>query len=232
MNIKNHAPIVFGSVLTSLFTLLALSVNVSAQDAPDFLLGDLANEKNLTNEQRQEISDRISNYWSTMKEEANGNGTKFSTLVIEDMAKRKIIDEDAKQGFLSFIGKLPKSNVIPDPGNLTIPGPVPLPGNNTGILKDLDTSSAMLDEIANNNSDSQTVILMTDVFKKQVSGIKDVISGNVTDTGIVPFEDLSSVTPGEFGGAALCAGLTFLGGTPLTNAANFYNCLQTLEELR
>lgn len=163
-----YAPIAFGSVLASLFMLtFGLDVNVSAQDAPDYLLGNLTLDSHLTPEQVQEISDKITNYTGTMLKEANGNITKMNVLLIEDMAKRNIIDEEAKVGFLSFAASLPT-------GNLTTTG------NVTGILKDLNTSSSLLDEIAKNNSDSQTVTLMSEILKKRITDIGNVVSGNVT----------------------------------------------------
>jgi len=200
LNIGNYAPIVFGSVLASLFTLFALSVNVSAQDAPDYLLGNLTNEKNLTKEQRQEIIDKIANYTSTMKKAANGNQTKLNVLLIEDLAKRNIIDEEAKQDFFSVIVKTNKPPMEGLPG--TLPGTIP--GNTTDILKDLDASSALLDEIAVNNSDSQVVTLMTDIIKKHVTDIGTVVSGNVTDTGPVTIGDIGDFTYGEFARALTC----------------------------
>jgi hypothetical protein len=191
-------PIVFGSVLASLFTLFALSVNVSAQDAPDYLFGNLTFERNLTKEQSQEISDIARNYTSTMLKAANGNETKLNVLLIEDLAKRNIIDEEAKQGFLSFIANIPKSPMEGLPGTS--------PGNSIDFLKDLDASSALLDEIAKNNSDSQAVTMMTDILKKRVTDIGTVVSGN--GTNIVPFFE---VTPGQFGKAVVCASLATIG---------------------
>jgi hypothetical protein len=209
-SLRIYVPIVFGSVLASLFTLFALSVNVSAQDAPDYLFGNLTFERNLTKEQSQEISDIARNYTSTMLKAANGNETKLNVLLIEDLAKRNIIDEEAKQGFLSFIANIPKPPMegLPgtSPGNLTIPGNVTLPGNSIDFLKDLDASSALLDEIAKNNSDSQAVTMMTDILKKRVTDIGTVVSGN--GTNIVPFFE---VTPGQFGKAVVCASLATIG---------------------
>lgn len=49
-----YSTIIFGGVLASLFTLFfSLSGNVSAQDAPDYLLGNLALDSDLTPEQVQ-----------------------------------------------------------------------------------------------------------------------------------------------------------------------------------
>jgi hypothetical protein len=215
-NLRIYTPTVFGSVLASLFTLFTLSVNVSAQDAPDYLFGNLTFEKNLTKEQLQEIIDKGRNYTSTMLKAANGNETKLNVLLIEDLAKRNIINEEAKQGFLSFIANMPKPPMgsLPGtgPGNLTLPGNVTLPGNSIDFLKDLDANSVLLDEIAKNNSDSQTVTLMTDILKKKVTDIGIFVSGNGTDMGLPPVTISSFVTPGQFGKAVLCASLTTLGG--------------------
>lgn len=210
-----YAPVVVATLLVSLFTLFAASVNVSAQDAPDYLFGDLTFERNLTKEQSQEIIDIATNYSNTMLKEANGNITKLNVLLIEDLANRNIIDEEAKQGFLSFVANLPipPTETIPgtSPGNLTIPGNVTLPGNNTDFLKDLEASSTLLDGIAKNNSDSQVVTLMTSILKKKVTDIGTDISGNGTDTGLPPVP-IFDVTPGEFGKAVVCAMVTTIGG--------------------
>lgn len=247
-SIRIYSPIIFGSILVSLFALFALGGNVSAQNEPDYILGDLTNEKNLTKEKKQEIFDKIANYWNTMKKEANGNGTKLNVLIIEDMAKRKIIDDDAKQAFLSFIVGLPKPpmTTLPGiiPGNLTFPGPgnipgpgiipgnITFPGNNTEFIKGLDTSSAMLDAIAKNNSDSQTAVLMSDIFKKRITDIETFVSGNVTDTGPVTIEgEFNDVSAAEFGGAALCAAVFMLSPNTILNAVNGYNCVQNIKEL-
>ncbi|HTH23194.1 MAG TPA: hypothetical protein VL854_13330 [Nitrososphaeraceae archaeon] len=47
----------------------------------------------------------------------------------------------------------------------------------------------MLDDIANNSSDSQTVTLMTDILKRKVTDIGTLISGNGTNTGLVTISD-------------------------------------------
>ena len=204
-HLRIYTPIIVGSVLASLFTVFALSVNVSAQDAPDFLLGNLTLEQNPTKEQTQEAIDKVQNYTSTMLKAANGNQTKLDVLLIEDLAKRNIIDEDAKQGFLSFIAKIPKPSLDGLPGTI--------PGN----LTDLDASSALLDEIAKNNSDSQPVSLMTSILKKRVGDL-----GNGTD--VLPFSDDAEI----FGKAVVCAAMTVLGGNPLSSAANAYYCYQVM----
>lgn len=114
-----------------------------------------------------------------MLKEANGIITKMNVLLIEDMAKRNIINEEAKEGFLSFAASLPKPPMETVPG--TTPGNLTIPRNVTDILKDLDTSPALLDEIAKDNSDSQMVTLMSDILKKRITDIGNVVSGNVTD---------------------------------------------------
>lgn len=169
-----------------------------------------------------------------MRKEANGNGTKLNVLIIEDLAKRNIIDEEAKQGFLKLIATIPKPPMGTPPGfpGNTIPGNLTAPtipdDTSTDFLKNLDASSALLDDIAKNNSDSQTAVLMTDIFKKRISDIETFVSGNRTDTGIVPIED-NNVSPGEFGGAVLCASIFALG--PVMNAVNTYNCIENIREL-
>ena len=221
-SLQIYSPIVFGSVLASLFTLFILSVNVSAQDAPNYLFGNLGLESNLTREQLQELGDKITNYTSTMLKEANGNDTKLNVLLVEDLAKRNIIDEETKQGFLSFIANIPKPPMegLPD----IIPGNVTLLGNSTDFLKDLDSSSALLDEIANNNTGSQLVTLMTDILKKRVTDIGTLISGNGTDTGMVTIS--SEFTPGIVGKGVACAfvGMALSGGSPLTALSTGLAC--------
>jgi len=211
-------PIVLGSVFTSLFAIVGLSINVYAQDSPDLLLGDLALKTNLTKEETQEVVDKVTNYTSTMLKAANGNQTKLEMLLIEDLAKRNIIDEDAKQGFLSFIAKIPKPpmETLPStiPGNLTVPT---FPENSSDFLKDLDASSSLLDEIANNNSDSQPVSLMTSILKKRVGDL-----GNGTD--VLPFSGDAEI----FGKAVVCAAMVVLGGSPATSAANAYYCYELM----
>lgn len=203
-NLRKYALVNFGSVLVSLFTLFALSVTVSAQDAPNYLLGNLTLDSDLTTNQIQEVGDEITNYTNTMLKEANGNITKLNVLLIEDMAKRNIIDEEAKEGFLSFVSSLPA-------GNLTT-------GNVTDSVKDLNTSSALLDEIAKNNSDSETVTLMSEILKNGITDIGNVVSGNVTDTGLPPMTILSEsdeanllVTCGLIAGIAYGPGLAIAG---------------------
>ena len=228
-------PVVLGSVFTSLFAIGGLSINVYAQDAPDFLLGNLASEENPTKEQTQEAIDKINNYTSTMLKEANGNRTKLNILLIEDLEKRNIIDEDAKQGFLKLITTIPKPPIgtIPGfpgpafPGNLTAPT---FPDeNNTDFLKDLDTSSTLLDNIAKNNTDSQVVTLMTDILKKKVTDIESFVSGNGTDTGPVTIEgEFNDVSPTDFAKAVTCAAAVVLGGSPLTSIANGYYCVHIM----
>jgi len=183
-NLRKYAPIVLSTVLASLFTFFTLNVNVSAQDAPDYLLGNLTLERNLTKEQRQEIIEKVTDHLRTVKKEANGNITKLNMLLIEDLAKRKIIDAEAKEDLLSFISSLPKPPMETLPG--TIPGNVTIPGNNTELLKELDATSALLDGIAINNTDSQPVTLITDVIKKKVTDIETFVSGNGTDNGLGP----------------------------------------------
>ena len=106
-------------------------------------------------------------------------------LLIEDLAKRKIIDAEAKEDLLSFISSLPKPPMVTLPG--TLPGNnLTIPGNNTEILKELNATSALLDEIAINNTDSQPVTLMTDILKKKVTDIATFVSGNGTDNVLGP----------------------------------------------
>lgn len=200
-SIRIYSPIIFGSVLASLFTLFALSVNVSAQEAPNYITGNIKLDSNLTREQLQELGDKITNYINTMKKAANGNQTKLNVLLIEDLAKRNIIDEEAKQGFLSFIAKTTKPPMEGLPG--TLPGNLTIPGNTTDFLKNLNDSSALLDEIATNNSDSQTVTLMTDILKKRVTDIGTLVSGNGTDTGLPPVTISDSDATWAFVGKAL-----------------------------
>lgn len=227
MNIKNHAPIVFGSVLASLFTLFALSVNVSAQDAPDYVLGNLTLEKNATKEQTEEVINKVSNYLDNMKKEANGNQTKLNVLLIEDLAKRNIIDDDAKQDFLAFIARIPKPPMEGLPG--TLPGNLTIPGN-TDFFKDPDASSAMLDDIAKNNSDSQMVTLITDIIKKRGTDIGIFVSGNVTDTDLPPMT-ISEMSWGEAtvkGTTCALVGMALSGGSPLVAVSNSYTCAKLI----
>jgi hypothetical protein len=122
----------------------------------------------------------------------HGNQTKLNVLLIEDLAKRNIIDAEAKEDLLSFVSSLPKPPMVTLPGtlpgnNLTIPGNnLTIPGNNTEILKELNATSALLDEIAINNTDSQPVTLMTDILKKKVTDIATFVSGNGTDNVLGP----------------------------------------------
>jgi hypothetical protein len=184
-NLYVYLSIIFSSIVVSVFASnLGLIVNVSAQDTPDYLLGNLTLERNLTKEQRQEIIEKVTNYTSTMKKEANGNITKLNILLTEDLAKRNIIDAEAKEGLLSFISSLPKAPIETLPG--TIPGNLTIPGNTTELLKELDATSALLDEIAINNTDSQPVSLMTDILKKRVTDIGTFVSGNGTDNPLGP----------------------------------------------
>ena len=229
-SIRIYSPIVFGSVLASLFTLFALSVNVSAQNAPDYVLGNLTVDTNLTREQSQEIGDKITNYIDTMQKAANGNDTKLNVLLIEDLAKRNIIDEETKQGFLSFVASLPKPpmETLPGtlPGNLTIPGNITLPGNSTAFLKDLDASSALLDEIAKNNSESHVATLMTDILKKKGTDIGIFVSGSGTN-GLPPMTISDEMSWGEAyvkGATCVLVGGALSGGTLLQTAINAYTC--------
>jgi hypothetical protein len=224
-NLRLYAPVIVGSVLAIYFTLFATSGNVSAQDAPDYLLGNLTLEKNPTEEQTQEALDKVKNYTSTMLKEANGNDTKLTVLLFEDMAKRNIIDEDAKQGFLAFVASLPEPPMETLPG--TLPRNLTIPGNTTDFLKDLDVSSTLLNEIAVNNSDSQVVTLMTDILKKKVTDIGTLVSGNGTATGPVTISSEWEY-PEDLIKGATCAGLFVLGGTPLTGAANAYYCVHNM----
>ena len=177
------------SILASLFAIFALNINASAQDAPNYLLGNLTFDSELTTEQAQEINDKITNYTGTMLKEANGNLTKLNELLIEDMAKRNIIDEEAKDGYLTFIARLPIPPIETVPG--TTPGNMTNPGNVTDFLNDLDTSSALLDEISLKNSDSQIVTLMNTVLKTGITDFKNIVSGNVTDIGLPPMKVMS-----------------------------------------
>ena len=215
--------IMFSSILASLLTIFALSINASAQDAPDYLLGNLTLDSDLTPEQVQEIGDKITNYTSTMLKGANGNITRMNELLIEDMAKRNIIDEEAKEDYLSFIASLPKSPMEAVSG--TTPGNLTIPGNVTDILKDLDTSSELLDEITMNGSDSQMVTLMNGMLKEGITDFRNVISGNVTDVGLPPMTIFSEsdehanllVTCGLIAGIAYGPGLA-MGGVHLCHA--------------
>lgn len=220
-----YAPVIVGNFLAIFFTLFATSGNASAQDAPDYLFGNLTLERNLTKEQLQEMVDIATNYTNTMLKAANGNETQLNVLLIEDLAKRNIIDEDAKQGFLAFAASLPKPPMETLPG--TLPGNLTIPGNITDILKDLDASSALLDEIAVNNSDSQTVTLMTDILKKRVTDVGAFVSGNGTDTGIVPFsgwEQDAAVGIAIYVTALSTPGLGAVG--PAIALSNIYNAIK------
>jgi hypothetical protein len=222
--IISFPPIVLGTIMASLFTLLSLSVDVSAQDAPDYLLGNLTLERNLTKEQRQEIAEEVTEHLNSMKKEADGNVTKLNVLLIEDLANRNIIDANGKDNLLSFISSLPKSDIETLPGmvpeNVTIPGNVTSPGNNTEFLKELEATSTMIDEIAINNTDSQPVSLITDIIKKRVSDIETFVSGNGTDTGVGPvtFGIGSDETWASVGKSMTCA----LVGAALPGAGTAY----------
>lgn len=236
--VKNNlglcVPAVVGAAFIALFALLATSLSVFAQDAPDFLLGNLTLEKNPTKEQTQEAIDKVSKYLDNMKKEANGNETKFSMLIVEDLEKRNIIDEDTKQGFLSFIANSPKPPMSPFPGfpGSTIPGNLTVPTfpdeNITDFQKELNTSSAMLDNIAKNNSESQVVTLMTDIIKKKVTDIGTLVSGNGTTGPVTISGEFNDVSPTDFAKAVTCAAAVVLGGSPLTSAANGYYCIKVM----
>lgn len=103
-------------------------------------------------------------------------------------------------------------------------GNITLPGNSTAFLKDLDASSALLDEIAKNNSDSQTVTLMTDILKKKVTDIGILVSGNGTD--IMLFSD--EIPPGDFVKGVTCAAVFVLSGNIVSSLANGYMCVEVL----
>jgi hypothetical protein len=215
-NTRTLLPIILGSVFTTLFAICGLSVNVSAQNTPDYLLGNLTLERNLTSEQRQEVIEKVSNYISTMKKEANGNITKLNVLLIEDLAKRNIIDEEAKQGLLSFIAAIPKPLL---PGlRGTMPENLSTSGNTTGLFGSLEDSSKLLENIARNNSDSQPVTLMTDILKKRISDLGIVPTGPVTISSestwanvgkVATCSLVGSILPGGagWGAAAACANL-------------------------
>lgn len=216
MNINNHVPIVIGSVLASIFTIFGLSGDVFAEDEPEYLFGNLTNEGNLTKAQKQEIIDKVTNYTSTMKKEASGNETKLNVLLIEDLAKRNIIDEKAKQGLLSFIAGIPKSSVGTLPN--TIPGNLTIPGNITGLFKSPEDSIKLLDDIAKNNSDSQAVTLMTDILKKRISDL-----GTVPGNGPVPLIDES--TWADIGKIATCVAVgSLIPGGIINEAAGVIYC--------
>ena len=210
-SIQSFVPLVVGSILAFLFAIFALNVNVSAQNTPDYLLRNLTLDSNLTTKQVQEIGDKITNYTETMLKIANGNITKMNELLIEDMVKRNIIDEEAKEDYLSFIANLPKSPIKTITNTTS--------GNVTDLIKDLNTSSELLDEIATKNSDSQMVTLMNGMLKDGITNFRNVISGNVTDLGLPPMTVLSEsdehanllVTCGLIAGIAYGPGLAIPG---------------------
>ena len=131
-------------------------------------------------------------------------------------------------------GTIPGNLTIPGPGNIPgpgiIPGNITLPGNNTEFIKGLDTSSAMLDAIAKNNSDSQTAVLMSDIFKKRITDIETFVAGNVTNTGPVTIEgEFSNVSAGEFAGAAVCAATFALTPNVLLAVTEAYSCIESVK---
>lgn len=224
-NLRSYASVFVSSVLVSLFTLFAPSVDVYAQDAPDFVLGNLTLKNNLTKEEGEEIGDKITNYVSSMQKASNGNQTKLNVLLIEDLAKRNIIDEDAKRGFLAFVASMPKLPMEGLPG--TLPGNLTIPGNND-LLKGLDASNAKLDEIAKNNSDTQLVTLMTNILKKQGTDIGNLISGNGTDTGPVTISDISWGEAYVKGATCALVGSALSGGSLVQSVLNTWTCTQLM----
>ncbi|HTH23195.1 MAG TPA: hypothetical protein VL854_13335 [Nitrososphaeraceae archaeon] len=166
----------------------------------------------------------------------HGNQTKLNVLLIEDLAKRNIIDAEAKEDLLSFVSSLPKPPMVTLPGtlpgnNLTIPGNnLTIPGNNTEILKELNATSALLDEIAINNTDSQPVTLMTDILKKKVTDIATFVSGNGTDNvlGPVTIQLGSDKFWANVGISVICSlvGMSIPGGAAIM--ANTLQCVELI----
>ena len=106
-----------GILISSLFSLnIGSRVDVSASTTPDYLLGNVS-LNNLTPTQTTEITDKVVNYTKTIVEKANGNLTKMSLLVTDDMTKRNIISENDKQELNSFISSLDQ---IKNTSNLTL----------------------------------------------------------------------------------------------------------------
>jgi hypothetical protein len=109
------ALILFGGILVSTF---ASNWDISALSAygsgpPNYLLGNLSNA-NLTASQVSASIDKLANYTKTFVEKSNGNSSKMTRILIDDLVKRNIISEKDKQHLLSFNSALsqikPKSN--------------------------------------------------------------------------------------------------------------------------
>jgi hypothetical protein len=133
-NTRTLLPIILGSVFTSLFAIFGLSVDVYAEEEPEYVLGNLTLKGNLTAAQAIEASDKIANYTNTMFEKSKGNLTKLNMLLIDDLLGRKIISEKDKQELVSFTTDL---NKITPTGNLTIAG-----GNVSSLIEDFASNSS------------------------------------------------------------------------------------------
>jgi hypothetical protein len=154
-NMRNFLPIILVSVFTSLFAICGLSVNVSAQGGPEFLVGNVSLSSNMTAAQIEETKDKVANYTNNIKEKAKGNLTKMSLLTIDDLLGRKLINEKDKQELVSFVTKL---NQIKPTGNLTI--------------ADRDVSSAL--ENLSSNSSNPIIVTLKETLKKKTGPVPGI----------------------------------------------------------
>lgn len=161
-NLPFYFSIIVGSVLAG------LSVNVSTSGAPDYLLGNLTQNTNLTAAQTHEISDKLFNYTNSIKEKAKGNLTQMNIFLLDDMVKRNIIDEKDKQDSVALISGL---NQIKPTSNLTI------------INNEV---SSLVEEFASNSSNPILIALKDNLKKKTgpipgIPGLPPLTIGSLSD---------------------------------------------------
>ena len=140
---------------------------------------------NLTPTQTTEITDKVVNYTKTIVEKANGNLTKMSLLVTDDMTKRNIINENEKQELISFISGLDE---IKDTNNLT---------------RINEEVSSRLEALANNSSNPTMIVFKSglkhltfscdDIGVDLSTGVCILMSGNATG---IPNNNLTLGGPG------------------------------------
>jgi hypothetical protein len=175
-NQSRDISITLGSILALLFTLFCgsgINVSASVATAPNYLLGNLSLNTNLTAPQILDFTDKITNYTNQFIQESNGNLTKMNILLIDDLQKRNIINENDKQELLSLntaLGEIEPTN------NITL------------INSDV---SSLLEETVTNSSNPMIITLKSDLNKK----IRD-IGTNIGGLGGIP--GLPPLTIGSF----------------------------------